>query len=107
MIRKLNALHQHGWAYVRQRAVPPGPYRGKRKIYRVPTNWDMVRWLGPVILKKAVRWNGLSGLHTYNWVINVEVIDGQAPRALSEVLISTKPTPYAVSTSVTEAQEGN
>ena len=55
LIRKLNELHQYGWDYVRQRSLPAVPYRGKRKIYRVPTNRDMVRWLAPVILKKTLR----------------------------------------------------
>ena len=70
MIRKLNELHQHGWDYVRHRAVPPVPYRGKRKIYRVPTNWDMVRWLGPVILKKVVRYP-FRGRTVQHWRIAV------------------------------------
>jgi hypothetical protein len=56
MIRKLNELHQHGWDYVRQRALPPAPYLGKRTIYRTPTNADMLRWLGPVLLKKTVQY---------------------------------------------------
>jgi hypothetical protein len=56
VIRKLNELHQFGWDYVRGKAVAPAPYQGKRKIYRSPTNADMVRWLGPVLIKKAVQY---------------------------------------------------
>jgi hypothetical protein len=56
IIRKLNELHQHGWEHVRQKALPPAPYQGKRKIYRMPTNGDMVRWLGPILLKKMVQY---------------------------------------------------
>src|SRR3989442_10855669 len=56
VIRKLNELHQFGWDYVKERAVPPAAYKGKRKIYRSPTNAEIVRWLGPVFLKKSVRY---------------------------------------------------
>lgn len=53
VIRKLNELHQFGWDYVCKRAVPPAPYQGKRKIYRTPTNFEMLHWLGPQLLTKA------------------------------------------------------
>jgi len=56
VIRKLNELHQFGWEYVRQKALPPAPYMGKRRIYRSPTNSDMIRWLGPILWKKAVKY---------------------------------------------------
>src|SRR5437762_2595069 len=55
MISKLNELHQYGWEHVQARALPGAPYQGRRKIYRIPTNADMVRWLGPVFLKKTVQ----------------------------------------------------
>jgi len=55
VIRKLNELHQFGWNYLLERSVPPVPYRGKKKIYRTPTNFEMVRWLGPILCKKAFR----------------------------------------------------
>lgn len=54
VIRKLNELHQHGWEFVREKAVAPTPYQGKRKIYKTPTNMELVRWLAPVFLKKAI-----------------------------------------------------
>ncbi len=54
VIRKLNELHQFGWEYLLRNAVRPVPYRGKRKLYRSPTNSDMARWLGPVLVKKAM-----------------------------------------------------
>ena len=55
VIRKLNELHRLGWNHLLEHAVPPAPYKGKKKIYRTPSNFEMVRWLGPVIVKKAVR----------------------------------------------------
>jgi hypothetical protein len=54
VIRKLNELHQYGWERLREHAVPAAAYQGKRKIYRNPKNWDMARWLAPVILKKTL-----------------------------------------------------
>src|SRR5215467_6756748 len=48
VIRKLNELHQQGWDYVKSKALANSPYQGKRKIYRMPTNSEMVRWLAPV-----------------------------------------------------------
>jgi hypothetical protein len=56
VIRKLNELHQFGWEHLEKNAVPPAPYRGKRKLYRLPTNSDMVSWLAPVFLKKAIQY---------------------------------------------------
>jgi hypothetical protein len=55
VIRKLNELHRYGWEYVKSRALENAPYQGKRKIYRMPTNSEMARWLAPVFLKKAAK----------------------------------------------------
>jgi len=55
VIRKLNELHQFGWNYVVERSVASVPYKGKKKIYRKPTNVEMVNWLGPLVCRKAVR----------------------------------------------------
>jgi hypothetical protein len=54
VIRKLNELHQFGWDYLLEKAIPPAPYQGKRTIYRVPANRDVLPWLGPILLKKAI-----------------------------------------------------
>jgi hypothetical protein len=54
MIRKLNELHQLGWDYLLENAIPPAPYRGKRALYKAPTNRDVLPWLGPILLKKAI-----------------------------------------------------
>ena len=55
VIRKLNELHRFGWDHLLWNSVPPVPYRGRRKIYRTPTNMEMARWFAPVLVKKAVR----------------------------------------------------
>lgn len=55
VIQKLYELHQYGWDIVKARAIPEGTYQGKRKIYRTPNNWEMVKWAGPQLLKKAAQ----------------------------------------------------
>jgi len=55
VIQKLHELHQHGWEQVERNATPSPPYRGNKKLYRTPTNWEMLRWLGPLLLVKTAR----------------------------------------------------
>src|SRR5882724_507470 len=55
-IRKLNELHHFGWEHLEKNVVPPAPYQGQRKLYRLPTNADMAQWLAPVFLKKAIQY---------------------------------------------------
>ncbi len=54
IIQKLHELHEFGWDHVLQRAIKPEAYKGKRDVYRNPSNADIVTWLGPVLLKKAL-----------------------------------------------------
>jgi hypothetical protein len=54
MIQKLNQLHRFGWDSLLEEAVPSAPYKGKRASYTTPTNWDMLFWLGPILIKKAI-----------------------------------------------------
>lgn len=53
VIRKLRELHALGWDTVKSRAVPRGPYIGRRMIYRRPTNLELAGWLGPRLALKA------------------------------------------------------
>ena len=55
VIQKLHELHRYGWGYMESRARPAAEYRGRRKLYIEPSNGEMIRWLGPLILRKAVR----------------------------------------------------
>jgi hypothetical protein len=55
VIQKLHELHQHGWGYVESRALPAVQYHGRKKLYTEPSNKEMIRWLGPLILRKAIR----------------------------------------------------
>ncbi len=54
VIRKLRELHECGWHSVQQHAVPPAEYRGRSAIYRVPTNYQMLKWLAPKISRKLM-----------------------------------------------------
>jgi hypothetical protein len=74
VIRKLNELHQFGWEHVRQRSVPAEPYQGKRPIYRTPTNFEMLRWFGPAITKKAAsRVFQRQGKSVQHWRIGIRM----------------------------------
>lgn len=75
VIRKLNELHCRGWDYVREKSLPPLPYQGKRKLYRTPSNMDMLCWLGPVLARKAISYPFRSKM-VQHWRIACRV-DGQ------------------------------
>jgi len=53
VIQKLWELHNEGWAFVEKRIVPEAPYRGKRKIYRRPTNSELVKWFAVETARKV------------------------------------------------------
>lgn len=53
VIRKLNELHKYGWEYLASHAVPNRPAPGRDRIFRAPTNLQMIRFLGPEILKRS------------------------------------------------------
>lgn len=55
MIQKLHQLHEQGWDAVRNSALPPAPYHGKKPIYTKPANGEMARWLVSVLARKAGR----------------------------------------------------
>lgn len=54
-IRKLHELQTQGWESVKSRQVPAAPYQGKEKIYRAPTNGQVICWMGPVLIRKAIQ----------------------------------------------------
>lgn len=54
VIRKLNELHRFGWERLKQRSLPAPTYKGRRSLYRNPTNLEMARWLVPAILRKGL-----------------------------------------------------
>jgi hypothetical protein len=54
VIQKLHELHQHGGEFVRRRSVQ-NRFAGRRKIYRGPSNAEMLRFLIPGAARKAWR----------------------------------------------------
>jgi len=66
VIQKLRELHERGWETVEAAAVPPSPYRGRKAIYRAPTNREMLRWIGPVLTASARR-RLLRGRRVQHW----------------------------------------
>ena len=55
VIQKLRELHQYGWERLSRDAERGAPYRGRKPIYRAPTNSEMLGWLGPVLARKLLR----------------------------------------------------
>jgi len=55
VIQKLRELHQFGWERLSREAMRGAPYRGRKPIYRAPTNTQMLSWLGPVLFRKSWR----------------------------------------------------
>lgn len=55
VIQKLYELHRYGWEHIERTAIPSGPYHGKKQIYRAPSNFEMLRWLAPLLFRKALR----------------------------------------------------
>ncbi|MDQ6633532.1 MAG: hypothetical protein M3Z10_02115 [Gemmatimonadota bacterium] len=54
VIQKLRELHERGWDYVEEHCVPSAPYEGRRRIYKRPTNGELLRWALPRVLGKAI-----------------------------------------------------
>lgn len=80
VIQKLHQLHEHGWERVESEMVPPAPYRGQRKIYRAPTNWQMFRWIAPHLLGKITAYarRRLLGGQVNHWMLAIN--PGARPR---------------------------
>ena len=55
VIQKLRELHQYGWEHVSRNTSSNAVYGGKKAIYTAPTNMEMLRWLGPVAVRKTLR----------------------------------------------------
>jgi hypothetical protein len=87
VIRKLHELHECGWESVKEHAVPPASYKGKYKIYRTPTNAQMIEWLVPKLGKKIIqRLNPLRRQTVDHWRIclrradSPQLIAGKSPK---------------------------
>jgi hypothetical protein len=71
MIQKLAELHAHGWDHVERNAVKSAPYRGRKAIYTLPTNGEMIGWLAPLLVRKVV--NRIMRRRHVQWGIAVRV----------------------------------
>jgi hypothetical protein len=54
VIQKLHELHEYGWQQVEREILKQEPYLGRKKIYTVPTNSEMLRWLVPALARKTL-----------------------------------------------------
>jgi hypothetical protein len=54
-IRKLYELHRFGPGHLETHIIRTQRYRGKRALYRTPTNAEMARWLGRRFLRAGLR----------------------------------------------------
>ncbi|WP_051356426.1 glucosamine inositolphosphorylceramide transferase family protein [Azorhizobium doebereinerae] len=55
VIAKLKMLHEKGFEHLIARAYPPRPYRGRRALYRTPTNGEMLGWLLGTFFRKLAQ----------------------------------------------------
>jgi hypothetical protein len=55
VIWKLHQLHGEGWDAVKRSALPNRPYRGKKSIYRIPNNLEMLGFLTRETIRAIVR----------------------------------------------------
>jgi hypothetical protein len=53
MMRAMKRLHEQGWDEVVKYVVPPAPYRGKQKIYRVPDNLQAASFVSSKLARSA------------------------------------------------------
>ena len=56
VIQKLWELHRFGPEHLTRTAIPAAPYKGKKKIYRRPSNSEVLSWLGPRLMGKTIGW---------------------------------------------------
>lgn len=80
MIAKLKTLHERGFQAVLDGALPAVPYKGRRAIYRTPTNAEVMGWLLRTIWRKLLF--RLSHQQVEHWQIAVRVAPpgGNEPR---------------------------
>jgi hypothetical protein len=76
VIQKLKQLHELGWEAVRASAVPEEPYRGRRRLYRAPNNFEMLQFVARQMRRRVrrsvVRLKG-RGAGSCQWRIGVRV----------------------------------
>lgn len=86
VIAKLKTLHEHGFEAVLAGAQPSAPYKGRREIYRTPTNMEVLGWLLRTVWRKLRR--RLSAHRVEHWQIGVRV----APAGSNQPPLGVDPT---------------
>lgn len=82
VIAKLKTLHERGFQAVLDGAQPAAPYRGRREIYRTPTNVEVLRWFIGTLCRKVL--GRLSPQQVEHWQIAVRVAPaGEDPPRLA------------------------
>lgn len=81
MIQKLHELHREGWPTLQARLAAPVAYRGKRKIYRAPSNTEMGLWLVPAVVRSLGGRAKGGGRLVSHWRIGLR--RGRRPLALA------------------------
>jgi hypothetical protein len=79
LIQKLWELHNFGWHHLVEHEVPKAPYTGKRKLYRRPTSVDVISWLLPVLVGKALRRLFPKGKIVEHWQFALRKAAGNMP----------------------------
>ena len=71
VIAKLKTLHERGFQKVLDDAVPAAAYKGRREIYRTPTNVEVMGWFLRTVWRKMR--SRLSPQQVEHWQIAVRV----------------------------------
>jgi hypothetical protein len=74
-IRALHDLHEHGWEFIKQRATSSAIYKGERKIYRLPSNDDMLHFVGRRVVSTVRRRLHNRG-REYHWRMAYRRVSG-------------------------------
>jgi hypothetical protein len=87
VVRSLHALHSNGPTAFDARVRRPGPYEGKRLIYRTPSNATVARWLIPQVARRVVR-RLTERSHRVHWRIalrrtQIPLYEHASPEALA------------------------
>jgi hypothetical protein len=86
VIDQLRRLHTMGWSKFADSLELPHVFKGKREIYRSPTNTEMFRWIGRLAIEKMR--NRLNRRETVShWRIGIRRRDGMFMERLKDGLV--------------------
>jgi hypothetical protein len=88
VVDQLRRLHTMGWEKYSESLQEPGMFRGKREIYRSPTNVEMIGWIVKLALEKLSNRLTRSAVVSH-WRIGIRRRDGDFLRRLECGLVET------------------